>query len=72
MAFFIASVGAFHQLNTLTMYLYQAYIMNITQTINHTWLKKPTIKLRNIGISFRVNIQAARLSDNDKSLTASR
>ena len=71
-AFLIVSVGTFHPLNTLTMYLYQAYIMNTTHTINQIWLRNPTINVRNMGISFRPIIQPAHLSDNDKSFTASR
>ncbi len=65
-------LGVFHQLNTLTMYLYQAYIMNITHTTNHSWLKKFTTSTKKFGISSRVSIQLASLSKNDKSSDASR
>ncbi len=34
-AFFIVSDGTFHPLNTLSIYLYHAYIMNQVHTTNH-------------------------------------
>ena len=55
----------------LIIYLYQAYIINITQITSHNSLRKPTIKVKNIGISSRVRVHAAHLSDKDNSLTAS-
>ena len=44
MAFLSVEFGDFTHLNTESMYLYQAYMMNITHTIIHSWLKNPTMK----------------------------
>lgn len=45
-AFFIDDVGVFPDSNTESIYLYHAYIINIAQTTNHSWLKNWTTKTK--------------------------